>query len=102
MKKEEVMRKMGKKINYIELENKLQRCKNINIEDVKESEIDDISNIKIDTEKSSVERILDFLVSCKNPYIFKIDNSIVKLEFSESKISADKCITEVFKSIYKL
>ena len=54
-----------------ELNNKLTRCENISLSEVNKEELDDISNIKIDKRKSSNERILDFLIKTKNPYIFE-------------------------------
>lgn len=83
------------------LENKLEICKNKNIDEIDISEVEDISNINIDTKKSSVERILDFLNEVKNPYIFKVKNKIVKIEFSNNNVYATNCVTNVFKDIYK-
>ena len=83
------------------LERKLTKCENTNLEDVDRNTIEDISNIKIDTKKSSTERILDFLLSYSNPYIFRVGDSLVKIQFSNSNIYADNCITNVYKHIYK-
>jgi len=83
------------------LKNKLEDCNKIDIENVNIDDVEDISNIKIDTKKSSVERILDFLLSYENPYIFKVQNSLVKIEFSNSNVYADNCVTNVFRNIYK-
>ena len=75
------------------LEQKLNEYEKTELEKIDRNTVEDISNIKIDTEKSSVERILDFLLSYDNPYIFKIENSLVKIP--------DNCITNVYKHIYK-
>ena len=83
------------------LENKLKQCRNINIKDVNIDEVEDIKSINIDTTKSSRERILDFLLSHKNPYLFKVNDSLVKIEFSNSNIYAENCVTNLFKDIYK-
>lgn len=83
------------------LEDKLKKCKCVSVEDVNIDEVEDISNINIDTNKSSRERILDFLIAHKNPYLFKFKNSLIKIEFSNSNIYADNCVTNVFKDIYK-
>ena len=83
------------------MELKLKRGSNINLDDVSISEVEDIDNIVIDSNKSSVERILDFLLKQKNPYLFKVGGVIVKVDFSNNNVSADNCITEVFKDIYK-
>ena len=92
---------MFENIDINKLELKLKRGSNINLDDVSISEVEDIDNIVIDSNKSSVERILDFLLKQKNPYLFKVGGVIVKVDFSKNNVSADNCITEVFKDIYK-
>ena len=92
---------MFENIDINKLELKLKRGSNINLDDVSISEVEDIDNIVIDSNKSSVERILDFLLKQKNPYLFKVGGVIVKVDFSNNNVSADNCITEVFKDIYK-
>jgi len=87
--------------NIMLLEEKLRKCEMTNIEEVKLEDIDDISEVIVDTTKSSKERILDFLFCTKNPYVFKVGNNIVKMCFSNNNLSADQCITDVFKNIYK-
>ena len=70
----------------------------------KEYDIDslkDINNLKIDTDKSSTERILDFLSDGFSPYLFKIGDSTVEIAYSNNGIDADACIMDVFKDIYK-
>ncbi len=84
-----------------ELNNKLIRCENISLSEVNKEELDDISNIKIDKRKSSNERILDFLIKTKNPYIFKVNGRVVKIAFSKNEKTADDCLTNVLKKLYK-
>lgn len=88
-----------KNIEY--LKNKLAKCQNVNIDEVDIEEVDDISNIQIDTNKSSQERILDFISKSKNPYLFRVGENLVKIEFSTNNIYASNCVTNVFKHIYK-
>ena len=54
------------KYNLKELEEKLNKCKNMKLEDVTLDDVDEISSIKIDRRKSSNERILDFIMKVKN------------------------------------
>ena len=77
------------------LEQKLNKYENTDLDKVDRNTVEDISNIKIDTKKSSVERILDFLMSYENPYVFKIGDNLVKVQFSNDNIYADNCITNV-------
>lgn len=81
------------------LEQKLTECKNT--KEYKKNEIEDISNINIDVKKSSIERILDFLVRSKNPYLFKVNGIIVRFQFSDdSGLSAEDCISRAIKNEY--
>ncbi len=88
-------------MKYEEISNKINECKNKSLDELNIDELDDISNIKIDKRKSSDERLLDFLSKTKNPYAFKINGKIVKIEFSETDLTANDCLTNVLDSLYK-
>ena len=92
---------MNKKYNIQELEEKLKRCRNMKLEDVTLDDVDELSYIKIDRRKSSNERILDFLIKVKNPYIFKVNGRLVRMRFSEKGPTADKCLTNMLENLYK-
>ena len=92
---------MKNKYNVKELEEKLDRCRNVNLEDVTLDDVDEISSIKIDKRKSSNERILDFLNKVKNPYIFKVKGKLVRIRFSNTEKTADDCLTNVLKNLYR-
>ena len=53
------------KYNIEELREKLERCRNVNLDDVKLEDVDEITSIKIDRRKPSEERILDFIIKYK-------------------------------------
>lgn len=88
-------------MNYKELKEKLNRCKKIKLEDIDPNDVDEITDIKIDKRKSSNERILDFLNKTKNPYIFKVNGTLVRIGFSETNRTADDCLTSVLKNLYR-
>ena len=92
---------MKNKYNIKELEEKLERCKNIKLDDINPDDVDEISSIKIDRRKLSNERILDFLTQVKNPYLFKINGKLVRMSFSENGPSADDCLTRVLENLYR-
>ena len=48
-----------------------------------------------------VDRIIDFISKTKNPYIFKVNDRLVKIEFCNNGKKAEDSITSVIKSIYK-
>ena len=41
----------------------------------------DISELKINTQESSADRVLDFAVQVKNPYLFKVGDFAVRIEY---------------------
>ena len=92
---------MNKKYNIQELEEKLKRCRNMKLEYVTLDDVDELSSIKIDRRKSSNERILDFLIKVKNPYIFKVNGRLVRMRFSENGPTADECLTRMLKNLYR-
>lgn len=69
------------KYNIKELTEKLERCRNVNLNDVKLEDVDEITDIKIDKRKPSNERILNFIMKVKDPYIFKVNGNLVKITF---------------------
>ena len=80
---------------------KIRDTKNKSLEELNIEELDDISVFKIDKRKTSNERIFDFLCKAKNPYAFKVNGKIVKIEFSETDVTASDCLTNVLESLYK-
>ncbi len=84
-----------------ELSKKLQRCREIPLDEVNPNDVDEITEIKIDKRKSSNERILDFLIKVKNPYIFKVKGKLVRIRFSDTDKTADDCLTNVLKNLYR-
>ena len=51
-------------VDFELLERKLNKCKNIKLEDVDINTVDDLDNIKINRKKSSNERIITLFVKC--------------------------------------
>ena len=92
---------MKGKYDIKELEEKLERCKNIKLEDINLDDVDEISSIKIDRRKSCNERILDFLTQVKNPYVFKVNGKLVRMSFAENGPTVDECLTQCLENLYR-
>ena len=88
------------KHNIKELAEKLERCRNVNLDDVKLEDVDEITDIKIDRRKPSNE-ILAFLMKAKNPYIFKVNGKLVRIRFSNADKTTDDCFTKVLENLYR-
>ena len=88
-------------MNLEELKERINKYKDISLEEIHPNNVDDITSINIDKRKSSNERLLDFLMKVKNPYVFKVKGKLVKISFSEdSNKTADDCLTNVLKNLY--
>lgn len=87
--------------NIEELEKKIKVCKRISLNEVDIDKLDELSDIKISKKKKGNERILEFIKNISNPYIFKIDNKIVKIEFTNNGMSAEDSITNIVSNIYR-
>ena len=92
---------MSNDYNIKELREKIDRCKNMKLFDISLDDVDEISSIKIDRRKSSNQRILNFLKKTKNPYIFKVNDVLVRISFSDNNRTADDCLTSVLKNLYR-
>ena len=83
------------------LKEKLKKYENIPLSEININDVDEITDIKINKRKSSNDRILDFLNTVKNPYVFKVKGKFVKISFSDdSNKTADDCLTNVLKNLY--
>lgn len=60
-------------------------------------ELVDITTIEIDKSKPPAERIMDFIEKVKNPYLFKVGDVAVKLQFSQEKDapSFEECMKRI-------
>ena len=90
-----------KKYNIKELGEKLKICKDIDLSEVNIDEVDDLNEIRISRRKSKEERIIDFISKTKNPYIFKVNGWLVKIEFTDNRRKAEDSITNIIKSLYR-
>lgn len=86
--------------NIAKLENKIKYYKDIEIDNINNEQIINIDKIKINKKKSSVVRILDFLRYVENPYMIRVNETIVKMQFSNKQIKAEECINQLFYNLY--
>lgn len=83
------------------LKEKLKKYEDIPLSEININEVDEITDIKVNKRKSSNERILDFLNTVKNPYVFKHNGKLVRIGFSDTDKTADECLTNVLKNLYR-
>lgn len=73
--------------------NNLAELKNIDLSNIDEDSLVDITKIEINKDLSPKARMLDFIKKVKNPYCFKVGEYTVKSTFDDSSgVSIDDCI----------
>ena len=71
----------------------LNCLKNADIEQCKSDQLIDLRSVSIDKNLPVPERISAFVKQIKNPYLFKVDDITVKVEFSSGKSLEDSLLT---------
>lgn len=59
--------------------------KNMDIEQCEPNQLVDLRSVSIDKSLPVPERLRSFVKQVKNPYLFKVDDITVKVEFSSGK-----------------
>lgn len=88
-------------MNTDELKQKLFRCRDISFNDVELDDLEDISQITFSKKTDSKEKIIDFIKSSKNPYMFKCNGKKVKIEFANTNLIAEDSLTKTLKNVYQ-
>lgn len=71
----------------------LDRLKNMDIEQCEPDQLVDLRSVSIDKSLPVPERISSFVKQIKNPYLFKVDDITVKVEFSSGKSLEDSLLS---------
>ena len=69
----------------MEHQTELNGLKKIDIEQCKADQLVDLRSVSIDKSLPVPERMRSFVKQIKNPYLFKVDDITVKVEFSSGK-----------------
>lgn len=64
--------------------NSLNEMKNADLKECNIDDLVDIRDVKVDNNKSKIEKLMDFIDKIKNPYMFKVGDTVVKVKFSEN------------------
>ncbi|MEF2663350.1 MAG: hypothetical protein U0M92_03415 [Bacilli bacterium] len=88
-------------MNVNELKQKLINCQKISFDEVELDDLEDISKINFSKKQDSKEKILDFIKSAKNPYMFKCNGKKVKIAFANTDIIAEDSLIKNLNNIYK-
>lgn len=70
----------------------LDHLKNMDIEQSESDQLVDLRSVSIDKSLPVPDRMRSFVTQIKNPYLFKVDDITVKVEFSSGKSLEDALI----------
>ena len=88
-------------MNVEELRLKLIEKQKLTFNDVNLDDLEEITKIKISRKPTSNEKIIDFIKSSSNPYMFKCNGKKIKIEFLNTMQKAEESLTNALKEIYK-
>ena len=71
----------------------LDRLKHMDIEQCEADQLVDLRSVSIDKSLPAPERMSAFIKQIKNPYLFKVDDITVKVEFSSGKSLEDSLLS---------
>ena len=71
----------------------LERLKNMDIEQCETDQLVDLRSVAIDKSLPVPERMRSFVKQIKTPYLFKVDDITVKVEFSSGKSLEDSLLS---------
>ena len=77
----------------MEHQTELNCLKHMNIEQCEPDQLVDLRSVSIDKSLPVSERMSAFIKQIKNPYLFKVDDIAVKVEFSSGKSLEDSLLT---------
>lgn len=86
--------------NISKLEDKIKEGKKVEIDKIDYEQVTNIKDIRINKKRSSIARILDFLRCVENPYIIKVNETTVRMQFSTKPIKAEDCVNKLFYNLY--
>lgn len=79
---------------------KLEQFKAQKLSDVKLEDLKEITSIHIDTDRPVLERILSFMVQIGNPYIYKVNDTPIKVSFTKGAPSLEESLITIFTKSY--
>ena len=68
----------------IQASHDLSAMRSVNIQDVDRTSLVDLNSVTIDESLPVPERVASFLEQIKNPYLFKVGNTIVRVSYANT------------------
>lgn len=75
----------------------INELKNVDIITINPDTLVDISDIKINERLSAANRILDYVNQIKNPYCYRCNDYIVKINFVDTSVTLTEKLKELIQ-----
>ena len=83
------------------LKEKLIKFKNITFDDVDINDLEDITEINFSKKQNSNEKLIDFIKTTKNPYMFKCNGKKIQIAFVNTDEIAEEKLKKTLNKIYQ-
>lgn len=77
----------------------IKKMKAIDVTKVKQEELVDIRDVRVNGKLSQDKRLADYVAQIKNPYCYKYGDYIVKLRFEDTDVTLTDRLREVVLKI---
>lgn len=82
------------------LPEEFKKLSSVDVTTVNPDELVDIREVQINNSLDDVNKIMDYIEKIKNPYVFRYEDYVIKLEFNnESEIILEEVIEELAKKV---
>ena len=78
---------------------KWEDLKKIDVQSINKEDLTDIRNVLIDPGLRKEERIMDFIMQIKNPYLFRCGNLVVQSVFADTDVTLTDRLIQYFKTV---
>ena len=75
----------------------LEKMRSIDPLTVNSDELIDIREVEINNELPKEERLLDYIIQIKNPYLCKCGNLVIQCEYTETDITLNDILKQIFR-----
>ena len=76
-----------------------KKAKETDIKDLDKSELVDICNVKIDSKKPYLIRVISYINQVKNPYCYRVGNVVVRVSYAGKDKTFTDSFTEMISSM---
>lgn len=78
---------------------KWENLKEMDVQSINKEDLTDIRNVLINPDLGKEERIAEFILQIKNPYLFRCGNLVVQSVFADTDVTLTDRLKQYFKTV---